>query len=246
MNKKRKRIKYPKERAILADVLPYEIPITFSNRYLYRFLISNSITSSDNKLTYKNVLQGTDEEAFKLILGILFGIKDINNPPIELQDWNFRKIPFSFKITHKEKDFRELSIIHPINQLKLIDFYDTYKELIIHYCSISNFSIRKPAGIGKYTITKNNTVEQSKEEKKYGFISDSNEYENLKTFFSIEKYKNIYRFYEDYRYQRAEKKYNFLYKFDLSKCFDSIYTHSIVWSVLGLDAVKEKDRKSVV
>ena len=240
MNKKRKRIKYSKERAILADVLPYEIPITFSNRYFYRFLVANNISISDNKLFYQNLFQDREREAFMHILEILFGIKAINNSPTELQEWNFRKIPFSFKITHKERDFRELTIVHPINQIKLIDFYETYKELILYYCSISNFSIRKPAGIGKYTFTPSNITAQLKEEEKYGFISDGNEYENLKTFFSIEKYKNIYRFYEDYRYQRAEKKYNFLYKFDLSKCFDSIYTHSIVWAVLGLESVKEK------
>ena len=43
MSNKKKYIRYPKERAILSDVLPYEIPITFSNRYLYRFLVENNI-----------------------------------------------------------------------------------------------------------------------------------------------------------------------------------------------------------
>ena len=38
--KRRKKIKlsYSKERVIFSDVLPYECPIIFSNRYLYRFL----------------------------------------------------------------------------------------------------------------------------------------------------------------------------------------------------------------
>ena len=65
------------------------------------------------------------------------------------------------------------------------------------------------------------------------------EYENLKSFFTYKKYTNIYRFYEDYRYQRAEKKFNILYKFDITKCFDSIYTHSIVWALHNKDIVKE-------
>ena len=55
---------------------------------------------------------------------------------------------------------------------------------------------------------------------------------------------NIYRFYEDYRYQRAEKKYNYLLKFDISKCFDSIYTHSLVWAILGKSIVKDHVSKS--
>ena len=66
-----------------------------------------------------------------------------------------------------------------------------------------------------------------------------NEYENLKTYFSYEKYSNIYKFYEDYRYQRAEKKFKHLVKFDLQSCFDSIYTHTISWATAGgADKVK--------
>lgn len=66
-----------------------------------------------------------------------------------------------------------------------------------------------------------------------------NEYENLKTYFSYEKYSNIYKFYEDYRYQRAEKKFKHLIKFDLQSCFDSIYTHTISWATAGgADKVK--------
>jgi hypothetical protein len=38
-------------------------------------------------------------------------------------DYRTRKIPFTFRISHKEKDFRELALIHPINQLKLVQFY---------------------------------------------------------------------------------------------------------------------------
>jgi len=66
-----------------------------------------------------------------------------------------------------------------------------------------------------------------------------NEYENLKTYFSYKKYSNIYKFYEDYRYQRAEKKFKHLIKFDLQSCFDSIYTHTISWATAGgADKVK--------
>lgn len=56
---------------------------------------------------------------------------------------------------------------------------------------------------------------------------DFYEYENLKTFFSYKKYTNIHKFYESYHYQRAEKKYGNLLKFDIAQCFNSIYTHSI-------------------
>ena len=60
-----------------------------------------------------------------------------------------------------------------------------------------------------------------------------NEYENLKTYFSYKRYTQIYRFYEDYRYHRAEKKFAHLQKFDIQACFNSIYTHSIAWATNG-------------
>lgn len=254
MSKKKKHIKYPKERAILSDVLPYEIPITFSNRYFYRFLVNNEIelipslkfnikgiTQSDlpnTKLNdskgiirYKSKLKGDNLEALEIILKILFST---NNDNV-----NTRKVPFTYRISHKEKDFRELALVHPMNQLLLVNFYEQFKESIIYSCSLSNYSIRKPDSVAKFTFF-NDKLHQSNKGDSSDFLELSGkEYENLKTFFSYSKYTNIYQFFEDYRYQRAEKKFNHLFKFDISNCFNSIYTHSISWAVLGLDVVKE-------
>lgn len=43
--KRRKKIKlqYKKERVVFSDILPYELPIIFSNRYFYRFLVNNPL-----------------------------------------------------------------------------------------------------------------------------------------------------------------------------------------------------------
>lgn len=231
MSKRKKYIKYPKERVILSDVLPYETPITFSNRHFYKFLLNFGITYNGSSIKFKNNLRGNDKDAFDCLLKLLF-CENINNP-------NFRKIPFTYRISHKENDFRELALIHPINQLKLIDFYDKFKEIILYYCSISNFSIRRPSDIAKFTFFNDQLHQEIKGDKSDFLELSGKEYENLKTFFSYKKYTNIYRFYEDYRYQRAEKKFNYLFIFDINKCFDSIYTHSIVWAVLGIDTVKE-------
>ena len=239
MSKQKKYIKYPKERALLSDVLPFEVPITFSNRYFYNFLVNNKIEVRGNKITYSNLLSGKKLDAFISLMEILF-FRDISDEG----EWKFRKIPFTYRISHKEKDFRELALIHPINQLKLIELYEEFKESIIYSCSISNFSIRRPNEVAKFTFF-NDKLHQTNKGDKSDFLELSGkEYENIKTFFSYKKYTNIYRFYEDYRYQRAEKKYDHLFKFDIAKCFDSIYTHSIVWAVLGLENVKENVNES--
>ena len=75
--RKKKYLKYSKERALLSDVLPYEVPITFSNRYFYRFLVNNNIEIKENKLRFENNYTGTAANAFIEILKLLFDIRAI-------------------------------------------------------------------------------------------------------------------------------------------------------------------------
>lgn len=248
--KKRIRLKYKKERVILSDVLPYEIPIIFSNRHFYQFLLNHEIEYRDNHVLWdsgKRKYSDADKAILPILIELIFGCKrgsfNVDNNKMALGDAAWRT-PFIYKINHKENDFRELAVIHPKHQLEIIDFYERYKELMLYYCSLSRFSIRKPDNIAKYVYYKDKLHRQVKGDHYDSIESYLNEYENLKTFFTYKKYTNIYRFYEDYRYQRAEKKYNHLLKFDVSKCFDSIYTHSLVWAVLGKSIVKDNLRLS--
>ena len=245
--KKRKKIKlsYSKERVLFSDVLPYECPIFFSNRYLYRFLAKylwigkekkvNSITY--NVLEQKKRLNEKDANAFA---ALLFGCYAKGKRIGDLQHRvNALFYPFQFNIAHKKNKNRTLSIIHPYNQWQIVEFYEQYKYSILYLCNQSNFSLRKPHKIAQYFYYRDRL-----HRKLSGHESDKvelffNEYENLKTYFSYEKYSNIYKFYEDYRYQRAEKKFKHLVKFDLQSCFDSIYTHTISWATAGgADKVK--------
>ena len=147
--------------------------------------------------------------------------------------------PYQFNIAHKANKNRTLSIIHPYNQWQVVEFYDKYKYSILYLCHQSKYSLRKPHKVAQYFYYRDRL-----HRKLLGHQSDKvelffNEYENLKTYFSYKKYSNIYKFYEDYRYQRAEKKFKHLIKFDLQSCFDSIYTHTISWATAGgADKVK--------
>ena len=245
--KKRKKIKlrYSKERVLFSDVLPYECPIFFSNRYLYRFLAKylwickekkvNTITY--NVLEQKKRLNEKDANAFA---ALLFGCYEKGKRIGDLQHRvNALFYPFQFNIAHKKNKNRTLSVIHPYNQWQVVEFYEKYKYSILYLCNQSKFSIRKPHKIAQYFYYRDRL-----HRKLLGHESDKvelffNEYENLKTYFSYEKYSNIYKFYEDYRYQRAEKKFKHLVKFDLQSCFDSIYTHTISWATAGgADKVK--------
>ena len=245
--RKRKKIKlsYSKERVLFSDVLPYECPIIFSNRYLYRFLAKYLWVGEEQKvdnITW-NVLKQSkrlDEKDANAFAALLFGCYEKGKKNEILQHRpNALFYPYQFNIAHKTNKNRTLSIIHPYNQWQVVEFYDQYKYSILYLCSQSKYSLRKPHKIAQYFYYRDRLHRRLS-----GHESDKvelffNEYENLKTYFSYEKYSNIYTFYEDYRYQRAEKKFKHLVKFDLQSCFDSIYTHTISWATTGgADKVK--------
>ena len=245
--RKRKKIKlsYSKERVLFSDVLPYECPIIFSNRYLYRFLSKYLWVGEEqnvdgitwNTLKQSKRLGQKDVSAFA---ALLFGCYEKGKRIEKLQHKpNDLFYPYQFNIAHKTNKNRTLSIIHPYNQWQIVEFYEQYKYSILYLCNQSSYSIRKPHKVAQYFYYRDRL-----HRKLSGHESDKvelffNEYENLKTYFSYEKYANIYKFYEDYRYQRAEKKFKYLVKFDLQSCFDSIYTHTISWATAGgADKVK--------
>lgn len=235
MRKRRKiKLRYKKERVLFSDVLPYEVPLIFSNRYFYRFLVRNQIElGTDGHLTWKdNISKGAKD-----IISFLFS-NDLNSQHFP------QTIPFTYKILHKPNKYRELSIIHPANQIEMVNFYEKYKNLILYYCNQDNFSLRHPNKVACYFYYKDRLHHILLGRKTDKLEMYFNEYENLRTYFSYEHYTNIYKFYESYKYQRAEKKFQKLVKFDIQSCFDSIYTHSIAWALNGGKDVYKEHFKS--
>ena len=234
------KLSYSKERVLFSDVLPYECPIIFSNRYLYRFLAKYLWVpeKGGNKETLLKQKKRTNEKDANIFAALLFGCYDHNKPIGDLKHKN-SALFYQFNIAHKPNKNRTLSIIHPYNQWQVVEFYEQYKYSILYLCNQSKYSLRKPHKIAQYFYYRDRL-----HHKLSGHENDKvelffKEYENLKTYFSYEKYSNIYKFYEGYRYQRAEKKFKHLMKFDLQSCFDSIYTHTISWATTGgADKVK--------
>ncbi|WP_260295515.1 antiviral reverse transcriptase Drt3b [Sedimenticola hydrogenitrophicus] len=238
-----KKINLKKERVVLSDLLPYETPITFSNRFFYDFLIANEVSCDDRFMKWKETT--AEVEA---IICLIFGIDETEKNKIKTKDGfqeykndkTFITIPFHYGISHKGNSFRMLSVMHPRNQIQAIDFYEKYKELIIYFSQISNFSLRAPSRIA--------STRYFNDERKSGSIILANtldkdgdkKYKNLKSFFGYRKISNIHQFFESNDYHSCEQKYNNMAQLDISKCFDSIYTHSIAWATFGRGIVKNK------
>ena len=248
---KKMRLKYKKERAVLSDVLPYETPLTFTNWYFYNFLLRYKIKYNANKIEWP-----PGDAVVDCIIHLLFGIQgasekniktEISSNKSELKQLYVKQratIPFCYRISHKQNEHRELVIPHPQNQLRIIEFYDRYKELIIYYCSISSFSIRHPKKIAKYIFYKDSTHYKNLSDDSSKVEEVNKEYENLRSFFVYKDYSNVYKFYESNKFHHCEKKYNNLLKLDIAKCFDSIYTHSLAWALLSKERVKTSLKES--
>lgn len=235
------RLRYKKERVVFSDVLPYELPIIFSNRYFYRFLIKYGVYAQRGKDGGFVARWRADiPEGVRSILAVLFQENYSNLSNKTECHLDKATIPFTYGIRHKPSKARHLAVMHPADQIKVVEFYDKYKDAIIYLCSKSSFSIRRPQKVASYFFYKDRLhhILLGKKMDSVGLFFD--EYENLKTFFSYKDYTNVYKFYEHYRYQRAEKKFSHLLRLDIQTCFESIYTHSIEWAINGgVDSYKD-------
>ncbi|WP_072229607.1 antiviral reverse transcriptase Drt3b [Campylobacter coli] len=232
MKYKKHKIRYKKERVVLSEILPYEVPLIFSNKNFYNFLLKYK-TKINNY--FNSNLSNTDQR-LEIIFNILFKNKQLKKNAT---------IPFHFKIPHKTNEYRKLSIIHPVHQIGIMNFYDTYKQTILYFSNRSEFSIRRPYKVANLFYHKNDFINTKKLDNELNNSIEIKNHEEkyFKTFFAYKKYSNIYMFYESYEYQKNEKLFKKLYKFDLSKCFDSIYTHSIAWAIYDKKIIKDNLNK---
>ncbi len=236
-----------KQRSILTDMLPFEVPPTFSNRGFYRFLRDNSVEIDSGRLRWSCATDNLD-----VIMRILFGVNPGATITLDtVTEWGKTKIrrsvpinscemvtiPFNFRVAHK-LDGRTLSVVHPRNQVDVASFYANYSALITYYTSKGEFSIRRPVSVSKYAYFMDKLHELKLDGSPAGVEEDSHEYEQLGSYFVYRKYRNIHRFFESYKYHRAEKKYDAMIQIDVSKCFDSIYTHSLPWAIIGKSQIK--------
>lgn len=244
MSKKALSINFPVQRVVLSDILPYEIPIVFSNRNFYKFLCEYSVVISENKLSWNS-----NNEVLDCLVKMLFGFDQsvptsktiIENAPvstINLVKGDLPTIPFVFSTTHKQDQLRQLSVMHPKAQLQVVEFYNEFQDLIIYYCGRSSFSLRSPTRVAGCTFIDARAQIELVDKSDTLVEVEGENYENLRSFFVYEKFSNVFKFFESRQHLNSERDFKYLTKLDISSCFDSIYTHSIAWAIYGKDFSK--------
>ncbi|MEZ8205238.1 antiviral reverse transcriptase Drt3b [Vibrio splendidus] len=204
--------KHDKNRFLLTEVLPYETPLFYSNVGFY-YLLKNESSLPSN---IKDILIGDGKDTYTSY------------------DYNIKK---------GEDGFRKISVPHPAMQYRMCDLIHSNAELVTYLCSKSNYSIRKPTRVASYYYNSDKKLHSNKKHKslKDNDVEqqqsineeDYSEEQFSSSYFSYDGYTLLYKFYDSLKFQSLEKKYSHYLRFDVAKCFDSIYTHSISWAVKG-------------
>lgn len=199
-------------RTVLTDTSPFELPIIFSNDGFYKNL---------NQYETKTARLKSFIDALVL-------------------SESMYTVPYKYSIVKGTDSLRTLSLVHPQSQAQVARFYQKYDQLICEYASRSPFSIRKPSKVGTAYYFQASISDRNK----YKTASvDTEEIDTLvrnpASYFSYSGFDRLYRFFLSDDHTRLEKKYKYQLSLDISKCFDSIYTHSIAWASKSKELAKE-------
>lgn len=202
-------------RSLLTDTLPFETPLIFSNDGFYKKCVGWAKTSN---------------EVSKLLLDSIVGGEG------RKQRYT---IPYLYKIRKGVSEFRRLGLLHPSAQWEMKAFYEKYENLICHHCSLSGSSIRAPNKVAGAFFQKSSWEYVNKYKKSAVLTLAHDSFSrHSSSFFAYKGYDRLYKFFASSDFVLLEKKYSKLRTLDVSKCFDSIYTHSIAWATKDKGFVK--------
>lgn len=198
-----------KHRSLLTELLPYETPIIFSNLLLYSFA------------------HAVDAKMYAV-------------PTLVAQTFrperNRASVAYEYKIRQGQGQgqLRTLSLVHPATQVRFSSFYEKHHELILSLCKKSSYSLRYPVRVASYFYRHelDSTGELRTEE--VDELPDAGaDSKFASSYFYYSKFNQLYKFVESAEFLECERRFTRLRKFDIKRCFASIYTHSIEWAVKG-------------
>ncbi|MCG7520554.1 antiviral reverse transcriptase Drt3b [Ruegeria sp. Ofav3-42] len=203
------------KRALLSDTTPAELPLPVGNDGFYL-----------NVRDWKNFDAFSQKLIETFVLPPKYGKQATN--------------PLSYKIVKDSDSLRKLGLPHPRAQLDVCNFYSRYFSLLAYYCGKSSFSIRRPVcTASKYYIS--GPMEASNE-LKFSTISTVDKDKFTKhpaSFFAYSGYERLHKFFGSTLFDSLERKFRFMSSQDVSKCFHSLYTHSISWATKSVKEAKD-------
>lgn len=164
-------------------------------------------------------------------------LKNLSLPPDLAKIMSGQKftIPYNYEYSKDLLKKRTLSLLHPGASPKIIEFYKDFEIMIIKLCKKSQYSMRYPHSVARLYKYGKGSGEVEKEIEEF----DENK-AHASSYFSYMHFSHLHKFFESVAFTEIEKKFMYLRHLDISKCFSSIYTHSISWAIRGKLSAKNR------
>lgn len=204
-------------RAVVTDTLPEEVPIIFSNDGFY-------VNCNGSKTLTSDILDFVEK--------------------IIVSDRHYT-IPYRYRVVKDQASTRGLSLLHPAAQYKIAKFYAKHDSLICYYAKRSETSLRTPYKVGStYFIRGANTAKNARKSADIDTVSIEKSVSNPASYFSYSHIRRAHQFFDSTEYLRLEKRFSVFRSLDVTKCFNSIYTHTMFWAVSTIDIAKNNTTAS--
>lgn len=208
--------KEDKSRVILTELLPYEVPMLFSNEGFYDILKNGNLQYFIAKIN----------DIYKIEYALPFNYEIKKN------------ITGDTRLLSVIHPFIQLKFID------LFENYDSLMVHLCSKSPISLRKLNKIAKFyfsPNFVFPEENLVNPDREVEPEIIDAES---QYIKSYFTYKPVDLIYKFYDRNEFQRLEQRYVFLMDFDISKCFYNIYTHSLTWAVKDKESAKLNSRKN--
>ena len=204
-------------RVLITETIPYETPVIFSNDGFY-LRSKEYLTTSDHvyKLIFSRLIEGAGKTTKNYT------------------------IPYLYKIRKTSLEYRRLALVHPMAQWRMMKFYQRYEKLITYFCENSKISLRAPHRVASSFFQKSSIANVN--QYKHGGVQDTNGElynKHSSSFFAYSGVDRLHKFFDSNDFLKLEKRWSSLWAMDVSKCFDSIYTHSITWATKEKSFIKK-------
>ena len=199
-------------RALVTDTLPGDIPIVISNDGFYRNMRVAPLPNADQRDFVEHLLKPNSHYT----------------------------LPYRYNILRLGGSSRRLSLMHPSGQLEIVSLYRDYGELICYYCRKSEASIRSPRKIGSLFFVRGfKSNKNSIKSTSIDTVDIDTTVSNPASYFSYVGVDRAFKFFNSSDYLHLEKRYAVMHFADISKCFNSIYTHTLFWATADIKTAKE-------
>jgi hypothetical protein len=199
-------------RALLTDTSPTDVPIIFSNDGFHL-----------------NLRRRPRSEGLRRVISAMIG-----------DNAERYTVPYRYRIRLTNTASRQLSLAHPAAQQRACKFYETYGHLLPYFCRHDAVSLRRPVKVGSTFFYLNPNADR----KRYkgaaiDMLLHDETMRNPGSFFAYAGYDRFYKFFNSDEFVNLEKTFSIMRLTDISKCFSSIYSHTLAWAVKDVQHGKE-------